>query len=218
MSDPSVLASVGPRLAAPFLTLLPVAGVAISVFDQERRASVLHTSDMTAARLEEVQFDVGEGPMFDCYRTARAVLVPDLAVADEWPAFLSYTDDIAAASLFVFPITLGAAAIGAVLCYTSATISFDDDSVRVGSALARAIAGPAFRYAITLADNETPDGGDPIEVRREVHQATGMILLQLGVSPTDAFARMRAHAFTSGRSLREIAHDVVTRELDFTNV
>ncbi len=52
--------------------------------------------------------------------------------------------------------------------------------------------------------------------RAEIHQATGMVVAQLGVSPTDAFARLRAHAFTQGTTLAEVARAVVARRLRFT--
>jgi AmiR/NasT family two-component response regulator len=52
-------------------------------------------------------------------------------------------------------------------------------------------------------------------MRREVHQATGMILAQLNVPATEAFFRLRAHAFATGRTVQDVAHDVVTRILDF---
>ena len=52
--------------------------------------------------------------------------------------------------------------------------------------------------------------------RAEVHQATGMILAQLGVEAQDAFVRLRAHAFAARRPLAEVARDVVARRLVFT--
>lgn len=52
--------------------------------------------------------------------------------------------------------------------------------------------------------------------RAEVHQATGMVLTQLGLSATDALARLRAYAYVEQRLLSEVAHDVVTRRLHFT--
>jgi len=69
----------GGQLASPFLELLPITGAAISVMDQNRRASLIHATDSTAARLEEMQFDLGEGPQFDAFRTASLVSVPDLS-------------------------------------------------------------------------------------------------------------------------------------------
>ena len=50
----------------------------------------------------------------------------------------------------------------------------------------------------------------------EIHQATGMVLVQLDISATDALARLRAHAFVHQRLLIDVARDVVDRRLVFT--
>lgn len=218
MKVPSAADEAGQRLAAPFLDLLPITGVAISVIDQTDKASVVHASDDTAARLEEIHFDLGEGPLFDCLHMTRPVLIPDVAATDRWPMFLSQAHGMNAAAIFLFPLTLGAVSIGAVLCYRSSPGGLDASAVEVGCAIGRAIAGPAFRLAIEMAADEHPDEEAPIEMRREVHQATGMVLLQLDTTATDAFARMRAYAFSSGVSLSDVARDVVTRRLDFSRV
>ncbi|MEV0220040.1 GAF and ANTAR domain-containing protein [Streptomyces sp. NPDC050704] len=51
--------------------------------------------------------------------------------------------------------------------------------------------------------------------RAAVHQATGMISVQLGVPMEEALLRLRAHAYSSERPLGEIAKDVVARKLRF---
>ena len=43
-----------------------------------------------------------------------------------------------------------------------------------------------------------------------------MVLAQLGISATDALARLRAHAFVHQRLLIDVARDVVDRRLVFT--
>jgi hypothetical protein len=52
--------------------------------------------------------------------------------------------------------------------------------------------------------------------RAEIHQATGMVLAQLDIGPTDALARMRGYAFAHGQLLIDVARDVVARRLVFT--
>jgi hypothetical protein len=52
--------------------------------------------------------------------------------------------------------------------------------------------------------------------RAEIHQATGIVLAQLGVSAPQALARMRGHAFVEQRLLIDVARDVVSRRLQFT--
>ena len=208
----------GGQLATPFLTLLPITGVAISVFDQNRHAALIHATDATSARLEEVQFDLGEGPSLEAFTTAAYVSVPDLGTTDRWPAFVRSAADLPVAAVFTFPLMLGAACTGTVTCYRSTPGALSDQAAELGTSLCRAIAGPAFRRAIVLADDESPDQAAPIESRREIHQATGMVLTQLDISATDALSRLRAYAFSSGYTVQEIAHDVVSRRLNFAEL
>ena len=218
MTAESATARLVRGLSTPFLDLLPITGVAISVLDQDRKISTIHASDDTVARLEELHFDLGEGPLFDAVAHATPVMVPDIRVENRWPTFAQSTLTMDVGALFVFPLMLGAACVGAAMCYRTLPGTLDAAAVETGSSLSRAIAGPTFRHAILLAGVEDADADSPIEMRREVHQATGMVLLQLDVSATDAFARMRAYAFSNGVSLRDVARDVITRRLDFSTV
>ena len=61
----------------------------------------------------------------------------------------------------------------------------------------------------------TGRGGTDCSDRAEVHQATGMILAQLGIPAQDAFVRLRAYAFAHRRPLGDVARDVVARRLVF---
>jgi hypothetical protein len=48
-----------------------------------------------------------------------------------------------------------------------------------------------------------------------VHQAAGMVAVQLGISVADALVRLRAHAYAHERPLRDLADDVVARRVRF---
>jgi AmiR/NasT family two-component response regulator len=49
--------------------------------------------------------------------------------------------------------------------------------------------------------------------RAEVSQATGMLVAQLGVEPTEALVRLRAHAYATGRTATDVARDILDRRL-----
>ena len=53
-------------------------------------------------------------------------------------------------------------------------------------------------------------------VRDRVSQATGMVVAQLGLSPADALAVLRAHAYAHDVALSEVSSRVVDRSLRFT--
>ena len=56
--------------------------------------------------------------------------------------------------------------------------------------------------------------GSPLN-HTAVYQATGMIMVQLALSPEAALSRLRASAFVQDRPIDEVARDVVGRRLWF---
>ncbi|MHB1329860.1 MAG: GAF and ANTAR domain-containing protein [Gemmatimonadales bacterium] len=207
----------GEELCRPFIALLPVTGASLSVFGWPGQHSTIHASDTVAARIDALQFELGEGPRWEALHTGQPVLIPDLAQDQHsgWPIFGAAVREVGVGALFVFPLVLGAATVGAIDLYRSTAGVLGASDVAQALALARSIAGPAVRRAAWSAGEESPNVDLAPELRREVHQATGMILAQLSTSATEAFARLRAHAFASDRSVEDVARDVVSRRLDF---
>ena len=78
-------------------------------------------------------------------------------------------------------------------------------SVALNGVLARQAEAPLGDLALEL---ETLGG-----TRTEIHQATGMVSAQLEVSAADALVRLRAHAYAEGRTLSDVAADVLGRRL-----
>ena len=60
------------RYSEPFVAFLPVTGAAVSTLGDVLGSETLSASDAHAARLDEVQFDLGEGPCWDALRSAQA--------------------------------------------------------------------------------------------------------------------------------------------------
>ena len=67
--------------------------------------------------------------------------------------------------------------------------------------------------AAAPAGQVEPDVNEVLAPRLEVYQAQGMVMVDLGVSLTEAMALLRAHAFTLGRPLGDVARDVVAGRL-----
>jgi hypothetical protein len=210
-----------PGLCAPFVALLPVTGASISVISGARKQSTISTSDATAAEIDELQFELGEGPHWDALRTGAAVYVPDFKGNGQasWPILAAALGGRDPGALFSFPLRLGAVTIGVADLYSSTVGDLSSSDRNTASSLAGAVAEPALAFAIALADADSPVAtGLAPELRREVHQATGMILVQLDIDATEAFLRLRGHAFSSGKTIQAIARDVVQRRLNFRDI
>ncbi|MBW4043310.1 MAG: GAF and ANTAR domain-containing protein [Acidobacteria bacterium] len=180
------------------------------------------SSDPLAARLESMQFELGEGPHWDALRSGRPALHNDLgteATLSAWPVFGPAAWHEGARALYSFPLYLGPLAVGVIDLYSSeAGEPWHEALVGKGLELASAAAAPAVELATRSAASETPLNAVVAEMRREVHQASGMVLVQLDTSVEIAMSRLRAFAFASGKSLDTVAADVVAGRLDFSEL
>jgi GAF domain-containing protein len=205
------------RLYLPFLDVFPVTGVAVSTLGDFLGAETVAASDSTAAHVDELQFDLGEGPCWDAMRLARPVLVPDLPRdgTSEWPAFAQAVAQRDIASLFAFPLMVGPLRFGAVDLYSSKPVTLGATQARQAGALAELVARHVLTRALVRAEGG-PSSVETPHSRRLVHQATGMVLAQLNISATDALLVIQGHAYASERSMMEVARDIVERRLDFS--
>ena len=208
-------------LCDPFVEQLPITGASISVFDTQGRQSTICTSDPTAARLDELQFELGEGPQWEAFQRATPVLHPDVRGATPIGSMLfgQAMLTLPVGALFAFPMLVGAAAVGVVGLYRSTAGALDPEALQLAARLTKRATIPAVSDAMRTAQTD----GDSVSstaptVWREVHQATGILLVQLGLTAAESFAQLRAYAFAAQRPIREVARDVVERRLDFRDL
>jgi len=209
-------------LCRPFLAVAPVTGASVSVLTGSHQATMC-SSDPTAARLDEMQFDLGEGPCWEAMQTRRPVLAPDLRSEHHvmWPVFMNAIRGDAlnpsVEAIFAFPLAVGSLDIGAIDLYSSSPVDITTLQVTNVMELAGVTAWQVLRrILVDGAIGVDEEDGLAFTSRREVHQATGMILAQLGLNAADAALLLRAHAFSTDRSVRDVANDVVARRIDFS--
>jgi len=203
--------------ALPFVSVFPVTGAAVSTLGDLLGSETLSASNEPAARLDELQFDLGEGPCWDAVRTASPVLAPlfrEAEAARRWPAFVRAVQDEPIASVFAFPLSVGHLRFGAVDMYSEHTMTLNPAQAAQAGALAGLLGKQVLRRALENMGVEDHDGGP--HSRRVIHQATGMVLAQLELNPEDARLLINGHAFATGRSTREVAEDIVGKRLRFS--
>ncbi len=209
-------------LCVPFLGVLPIDGAGISTLGTPFGSETVCASDRLVARLDEVQMDLGEGPCWEAQATRRPVLTSNIRAADsdDWPVFAEAIRNEEVGALYAFPLIIGPLSIGAIDLYSARTGELSDEQIGDATDLAAIAARQVLRRA--LSHRASHAGEDPFDAvaeysRRVVHQATGIVLAQLGVSAADALLIIRGHAFAHGRPVREVATEIVDRTLDFAH-
>lgn len=206
------------RLCEVCAEVTEMTGAGIMLMDGSAPRGSICSTDAVSTTVEDVQFELGEGPCIDAFHLEHPVLEPDLVKdgGPRWPGFSPPAITAGVRAIFGFPMQVGATRIGALNLYRDQPGPITDDQhadalvmadVAAQSVLLLQAGAPA---GVLAAELEA--GGD---FKVLVHQATGMVAAQLNVAVGQALVRLRAHAFGNGRGLTDIARDVVERRLRF---
>lgn len=168
--------------------------------------------------LEELQFTLGQGPGVDAAAGAGVVLVPDLAAGPalrRWPMFAPAATERGVRGLFAFPVAAGAVRIGVLDVYRRDPGALGATHLTTALAFADAVLVMVLDQRGAVRGGTDPEGAMLPERRAEVHQAAGMVSVQLGVQVSEALVRLRAYAFVHERRLADVAAAVLARRLRF---
>ncbi len=176
------------------------------------------TTNQVSALIEDLQYELGEGPCVDAYHQDRPVLEPDLAqsATARWLGFTGPAVEAGVRAVFGFPLQVGAVRLGALNLYRDrpGPLTYDQH------ADALVLADVAAQAVLVLQAGAPPgDLAAQLETDADfhyaVHQASGMVAAQLNISVGQALIRLRAYAFGNDRRLAEVARDVLARRLRF---
>lgn len=218
----------GSSLCEPFVAVLPIDGAAISTLGAPFARETLYATDATAARFAEIQLDLGEGPCWLAASTRRPVLLADIRGATPtdagssppgtltWPALSEAIAPLEISAVYVFPLMVGLLTVGTVDLYSRLPGVLGEAVIADARTLATIAARHVLRRALAGRKREGTDDEESGFSRRGVHQATGIVLAQLNTSADDALLIIHGFAFSSGRTVREVAVDIVARRLDFS--
>jgi hypothetical protein len=206
------------RLCEGCADIMAMTGAGIMLMSGDEPRGSVCSSNPVSALIEDLQFTLGEGPCVDAYHQDRPVLEPDLARAGEarWLVFTPQALDAGARAVFGFPLRVGAIRFGALNLYRDHAGALGDEQ----HADALVLAGVAARSVLSMQGVALPGAlGAELEAgadfRFVVHQASGMVSVQLDVTVGEALIRLRAYAFAHDCPLTAVAEDVVARRLRF---
>lgn len=207
-------------LCAPFMTQLPISGALVSIVGREGHRSTVAATDPVAARWDELELELGCGPLRDATIRSALQSVDDVRTSKVNPVLGSHLEQLGVRALVAIPLRLGSATVGVAGLHWARPGGLTADTMRIAIGLARAVTVPAVRQALRLAtQNESEDPADSGPgLRREVHQATGILSVQLDTSITEAFARLRAYSIATGRSITAVSRDIVDGTIGFRDL
>lgn len=204
------------RLCRISIDELGVSGAAVPLVIGGEHRGTLAVSDDWVVGVEDLQFTLGEGPCLDVHASGRPVLEADLTTSSRWPAYGPGAAALGVCAVFAIPLQVGAARFGAVDLYRRTPGPLAEGGMTALTTIAEVVTAIVIGNQVhdpTRTEDELLV--DLSERRAVVHQAAGMISVQLDVSLEEALLALRARAFADGRGIVTVASEVVARTLRF---
>ncbi|MGI5171264.1 GAF and ANTAR domain-containing protein [Spirillospora sp. CA-253888] len=204
--------------------VLAAEGTGVSVRAGDRLEPV-HAEGRLGRQLLEAEMTSGDGPCVEAMRTGDPVLVGDLgdpATGRRWPLFTATAQTERVAAAFAFPLVTGAAPLGVLVACRDRpgdlTTAQHRDALICADAVTTLLLAQIPRSRAGVSDQTGGEAvsADWLALGAQIHQAAGMVSVQLDCSVEHALDRLRAYAFAHNLPLSDVADQVVARTLRFT--
>lgn len=194
---------------------LHMSGASVVLMGDDTFPSVAGAYGVSVA-VQDLEFTLGEGPATDAYTEGKAVLMDDVASASRrWPQLTRALADTGIRSVYALPLQVGAIKLGVLILYRDEPGALEGDELSAALLVANLVTNQVLDLQAGAASESLAWGLEVDDYRAVVHQATGMISVQLDCSIGEALLRLRGHAFAFERPIEEVAIEVVTRKLRF---
>lgn len=205
------------RLSLACTRMLGVDGAGISIFSDGRRIP-LGASSEAAMLAERLQFTAGEGPCMAAQRSGEPVFAPLGELRRRWPPFAELlVGRTPYRAVVALPLREAIAGLGAIDLYFAREEDVPELDVFEALAVGDLVTSTLSETAVwsTWSPARGPDWlhGPAAQRRGEVWEAMGLVALAMDVDAAAALALLRATAYGSGRTVDDVADDLLAGRL-----
>jgi GAF domain-containing protein len=160
--------------------------------------------------VDAIQYRLGEGPCISAAATARTHGSDSLGQDESWPRFGPLAAGLGVHSAISLPLILNGDVLGALNVYAHQRNAFDEHSRRIGE-LFTGPAAVAIHNARVLdqAQRATARMQMALTNRSTIDQAIGIVMSRSGITPDEAFTRLRIMSQHEHTKLAVVAANLV---------
>lgn len=188
--------------------LAPEAHVGISVTNRDGTHTTLAGTDPLVFMLDELQYDLGEGPGFAVMVEDHTVIVDDAESEHRWPNFISRAIAMGLRSHLGVAISIEGKPMGALNMYATEHVCVD--AVRLAHAR-------LFATQAALALGQVQRENDlvlALQSSRNIGKAIGLVMERFDLDDHEAFERLSKLSQNSNIKLRDLAEHLVKQAND----
>lgn len=162
------------------------------------------------ARVEDSQYELGDGPSLQAQRTGTVVVAQDLAAEDRWGDWPSVAVEAGARGAYAHPLVVGREVLGALSLYAHEPNLFPEEIQLIADQFA---APAALLLGGVLRRQSQSEVIDQLQAamssRAVIDQAIGIVMAQRRCGPQAAFGVLRRMSNERNVKLRVVAENLV---------
>jgi hypothetical protein len=201
-SEPAIVTTLERvvELCHETLTRCSVAGV--SVVEAGRIRTLVASRD-ALRRIDEIQSELQEGPVFDALRHHESVASDSVDVDERWPRWGSrVSEELGLRGFLAYRLFMTGDSLGVLQLYANPG-AFAPEDLLEGQVLA---AHASVALAATFKESQLHRA---LESRTVIGQATGILIERFSLTPDQAFAVMRRVSQNHNTKVHDLARHLV---------
>jgi len=189
-------------LEAAAETIDGVDAASISVLHRDGRVETLAGTDPLVFRLDQAQYDLGEGPCLEALRGEPFKRVDDMPQERRWPRYAKVAVAEGVCSQMAVELYADERSIGGLNLYSRLTHAFDEDTRHTAWLFAThaALAMGRTRQAQEL--------NQALVTRKVIGQAIGILMNRFELDEDRAFEFLVRVSRNSNKKLRDVAREI----------
>ncbi|MFD2093551.1 GAF domain-containing protein [Blastococcus deserti] len=185
-------------------------GAGVTLVDEHGKRSRA-SSNHAVEEADGLQYKLDEGPCLTAWRSRHLVRLDDTTTDTRWPAWTSAVNPTVVRSVLSAALVVDDEAIGAIKVYSDRPDNYDAHAERVMSLFAQQAAilltnTQSLQHARQLSRQLTHALGS----RDAISRATGILMARGAADGHAAFMLLADTAGRSGRTVEEVAREVLT--------
>lgn len=204
LDEPDVQNMAQRVVDAAAATLKPEIFASISLIRSNKEVETPAASDERAAKADQLQYELSEGPCLDAVWDHEVLQIDDLEADERYPRWSRRAaTDIGIRSVLSLQLFTDGGSLGALNLFSPQVGAFDAEDRGEAQAFA-AQAAPAVRRALKEESLRTA-----MATRTLIGQAQGILIERLRLTPDQAFAVLSRLSQDTNTKLREVARRLV---------
>jgi hypothetical protein len=184
------------------------AGVTVIVAGRARTAAY---TDESTLLVDQVQYELGDGPCLDAYRRQAVNNVDVAEVRSRWPEFAARAAHVGLRSVLAVPLAGSSGPQGALNLYSRELDAFSDLAEDLVGFVGQRL-GDVLDAALRLlgAERLVAQLEEAMASRATIEQAKGVLMALHRLDPETAFALLREQSQRRNVKLRDVAREIVS--------